>query len=82
MHTLTGEEGILKGDVLVHSDHVVEGDITIEDGLAEVGDRVAAHRDEETGESEHLNVGGTSRYRHTVTDDPSKTGSLRFDGVI
>ena len=79
---LTCEEESHECDVLVHVNGSVKWDILVQEGLAQVGDRVSTHGHQETGVCEHHATGGATSHGDAISGYLSETGVLSFNRVV
>ena len=77
-----GEEETRQRHYLVEGDVGIKGHVVVQRCLAEVGDEVTGHGDQEYRVCPHHPRGSPPRDCHTVTSNPPQTTALRFDGVV
>ena len=66
----------------MHTDVAIKGNVSVEEGLSQEGDEVAAHGHEQTGVGEHHPAGGATSHSDAITGDSSQACVFAFNGVV
>ena len=66
----------------MHVDCAVEWNVETKGSVANKGEQIATHGQENNGKAEHLDVGGTSGDAHAVATDATQTGLFPLSGVV
>ena len=63
----TCEDEGQEGNVFVHGDVGIKGDVSVQEGLSQEGDEVTTHGHHQTGVSKHHGTGGATGHCHTIS---------------